>query len=405
MTRPHSWNIDITNLPQLPEIKIGRGYDLLREFEKLNQLRSTGLADAIAFYSARIIEVTVADLALRLGLLQKDRTDDLFNLLWAISESGSVQEGYLACANTLRRIGNSARHMNRSIYPEEISTIIALLQVWITGWTKLASDGSIDLSQQPQWSSLTSDIISLTDNDAEKLTALLSKNDTLDSPYYTEPTLAAFVVERLVDNNEQAASAFSESLLARFPDDARSRQVRALYLSRNGRFAESIALLQELKHKDTETLGILGGAHKNIWLQTNNLEELKKAYSLYMEKPIIGARNYYLTLNSAATALWLKMFKESWLLAQKTINIMSRFNVNENSLLRSKTAYWLTASYAEASFLLGRHKTALCLYQHAKEMDNTGGRWQRSATQLTVHMRYFKENRGYNKKYEKLIEK
>lgn len=403
MTRNHSWNIDVTSLPLLPEITIGRDYDLLREFEKLNQLRSTDLADAIAFYSARIIEVTVADLALRLGLLQKNRTDDLFNLILAISESGVVQEGYLACANSLRRIGNSARHMNRPIDPEEISTIIALLQVWITGWTRLASGGSIDLSQQPEWSSLTPDIITLTDNDVGKLASFLSKNSALNSPCYTEPTLAAFVAERLIDNKDQSASAFSESLLTKFPDDARSRQVRALYLSRNGLFDESIALLQDLKHKDAETLGILAGAHKNVWMQSNNIDELKKAHELYRQKPIIGVRNYYLTLNSAATALWLKMFNDSRLLSQKTIDIMSRLNVNENLLYRSETAYWLTASYAEASFLLGRYKTALDLYQHAREMDNIGGRWQRSATQLKVHMRYLKVDIRYHKEYEKLI--
>lgn len=390
--------------PALSTAPRPRGYPQLAvdaEVAKLLRLCGQGMSDAVAFYAGRIVEATSSDLISRLGLriASSGATDSTHTNLELIATSGRIDDGIVACANALRRIGNHARHMDREIRAAEESVIVGLVQLWTEQWLDLASTSAAAASRpRTDWSVLTPILRSMVRGAPGDMAALFDADPGTRERLLDEPTLASLLGERAVDAAVPHADAWTRQLLQRFPKDKRVQQVRALYLSRNARADEAVRVLEAVLRwrygDDRETLGILGGACKNLWLQGGQVSWLERAHGLYMRTPCDGARGYYLLINAAATALWLGDAGEARAQAFAAEEDLKRYGVDESYLLSASHAYWLSATLAEARLLMGKPAAALRLYRHARDSDRSGGRWARTRTQLRVHLRHLAPKAG-----------
>lgn len=390
-----SWHIDRGALPATPRFRSHFKLDLGTELGKLDRLRTVGLPDAVAFYAGRIVEATATDIISRLGLrTSKSGTrESTHTNLELIATSGRVDDGAVACANVIRRIGNHARHMDREIRTGEEAVIIALLQVWIESWMGFVK-GDRDDSVMPEsdWSELTRVVRQIVDGQPDELASLFDANDDCLPGLIDEPTLAGFLAERTVDAAMPHADRFTRKIVRLFPGDKRAQQIRALYLSRNARAAEAVRVLESVLRwrygNDRETLGILGGAYKNLWVESGDSKHLERSHAFYRRAPCDGEAGYYLLINAAATGLWLGDAVQARGQAYAAEENLKRYGIDEAYLLASTRAYWLTATLAEAKLLMGKIRPALRLYSHARDIDRSGGRWKRTRTQLSIHLRH-----------------
>lgn len=390
--------IDPTLLPTNLKLKGFEHIALGAELDALARVASLQLPEAVAFYAGRIVEATSNDLIARLGLRVPETT---FANLDVLANSGRCDDGWLTCGNVLRRIGNHARHMDRAVHPGEQATILALLQVWLESWAMLASpESSKPAATAADWSDLTPLIRRMVSGTPQELAGLFDADGNFTPRLTDEPALASFVGERLVDANLPLADGYTANLPRLFPKDKRAHQVRALYLSRNARAAEATPLLERLLRwrygGDRETLGILGGAYKNIWLGSGekSREFLQRAHAQYVRVPADGEFGYYLLINAAATALWLGDRAQARAQAYAAEQHLLNYGVDDALAMASPHAYWLIATLAEVRLLQGKIKPAVRLYTHARDVDRSGGRWQRTRSQLTVHLRYLNLPQG-----------
>lgn len=390
-----TWHIDRTALPSAPRLRDYPQFVIEAELDKLNTIREAGLPDAAAFYAGRIVEATCTDIISRLGLRtsKSSSSESLHTTLDLIANSGRIDDGVVACANVIRRIGNHARHMDRPILAGEEPTIIALLQLWVESWIAFVkSNPGATLLQESNWSELTPLMRQLVGGEPDQLASLFDANGACPSGFIDEPTLAGFLAERTVDAVMPQADGLTQELVRRFPKVKRVQQIRALFLSRNARAAEAIKVLEPVVRwrygDDRETLGILGGAYKNLWIETQDNAHLQRAHSYYRRAPCDGESGYYLLINAAATGLWLGDTAQARAQAYAAEENLKRYGIDETYLLGTDYVYWLTATLAEAKLLMGKVKPALRLYEHAQRTDRSGGRWKRTCTQLAVHLRY-----------------
>lgn len=390
-----NWHIDPGTLPATPRFRSHCKLDLGAELDKLDRLRAVGLPDAVAFYAGRIVEATTMDIISRLGLrTSRSSTPESTHInLELIATSGRVDDGAVACANVIRRIGNHARHMDREIRTGEEVVIVALLQLWIESWTEFVKGDRAD-SRVPEsdWSELTRVVRQIVGGQPHELASLFDANDDCPPRLIVEPTLAGFLAERTVDAGMSHADGFTRKVVGLFPKDKRAQQIRALYLSRNARAAEAVRVLESVLRwrygNDRETLGILGGAYKNLWVESGDSRHLERSHTFYRRTPCDGEAGYYLLINAAATGLWLGDAVQARAQAYAAEENLKRHGIDEAYLLGSTRAYWLTATLAEAKLLMGKVRPALRLYSHARDIDRSGGRWKRTRTQLSVHLRH-----------------
>ena len=385
-----SCHIDPIQLPVAFKLNGFEHIDLGAELDALSRIAPLQLPDAVAFYAGRIVEATSNDLIARLGLRVPEST---FANLDVLASSGRCDDGWVACGNVLRRIGNHARHMDRPVHASEQATILALLQIWLESWAALASPGrGVAAVTAVDWSDVTPLVRRVVSGSPHELEGLFDADGRCSPRFTDEPALASFVGERLVDANLSVAQSYTANLLRIFPKDKRAHQVRALYLSRNARATEAAAVLERLLRwrygSDRETLGILGGAYKNIWLDGGSHEFLQRAHAQYARNPADGEPGYYLLINAAATALWLGDSALARAQAYAAEQHLLNYGVDEALALSSAQGFWLTATLAEARLLQGKTKSATKLYAHARDVDRSGGRWQRTRRQLAVHLRH-----------------
>lgn len=368
------------------------GTDLANELKKIVFVRGQGLPDAVAFYAGRLVEVSSEDVVKRMGYRPSDSVSEHLDL---IGMSPRIDDGSLACGNALRRMSNHARHMDRPILAGEEDTVLAMLQLWLEwywdfiGLHVVAVDG---ISALKDWSDMTPTIRKLVRGNKDELQDLVKADGSLDEHLFDEATIAAFVGERLTDARLSAAQAVTRNAVILFKNDKRLRQVRALYLSRNDCAEEAVIelnrVLQWRYGQDNETLGILGGAYKNLWMKSGEESMLLAARRFYTQVPHDGRANYYLLINAAATALWLGNSSDARSYAFQALEALKRFGVTEQWAMSANSNYWLIATLAEAQLIWGKTKSASDLYKRAKSIDMTEGRWARTWEQLKVHLRF-----------------
>ncbi len=145
--------------------------------------------------------------------------------------------------------------------------------------------------------------------------------------------------------------------LAKFKDDLRLVQLQALALARTGATRRANAILEKLRlsgHQDEETLGILARTHKDFWQFSTDADEKKEhlrlSFELYSDA---YERNggYYSGINAATTALLYGEKEQARKLAEEVADICSA--TLEFISPDSGERYWLEATLAEASLILG----------------------------------------------------
>lgn len=387
------WEIPVEEIPQnVGEIKIGL-YSLADELAKIQKLKGQEMSDAIALYSGRIVEA-MSRQAIELAKINVEDITETATNLDMLYLYGEIDQASLASAHSLRRFGNEARHpFNQQIGMEEEPTIVGLLQ-FVIEWYACKFPHGLNEAQEN---------IANIEWPGNKLLRrlafggpdeLMFSNEDMNC-LLNDRCLAGFAGERLIDCKAQLADAFTDKAFKKYRNERRLVEMRALFLSRNGNSRKALAFAKthleprlirnkkKISLPEADPFGILGGAYKNYWIDNFQKDKgisLEEAHKCYSDGSKLCPGNYYLRVNVAATALWLGAVEQAKNQAKK---VLEQFQDHppHNSL-----NYWLAATLAEANFLAGNHDKAHGLYELAKNLDTTGGRWERTRQQLAVHL-------------------
>lgn len=145
-------------------------------------------------------------------------------------------------------------------------------------------------------------------------------------------------------------------------DSLRARQLRALALSKMGDDQQALDLLEPLIEAggdqiDAETVGILGGVYKRMWLAGNGPLKLAQALSAYQVgytrtgEPYVGINVATLALLSGDRSRGERMASE----------VLAKLGARD----ASKLHYWDRATIGEAYAVLGKREEALEWYRQA----------------------------------------
>jgi tetratricopeptide (TPR) repeat protein len=140
----------------------------------------------------------------------------------------------------------------------------------------------------------------------------------------------------------------------------RARQLRGLALAKEGRTAEAIQLLEQLRHEgelDAETGGLLAGRYKDQWRRSRDHAAREAAYQLYRETyertgdPFNG-------INAAAMALQCGDKPTMNRLASQVREAVEKLPAGERD-------HWMLATLGEAYLLEGRLEEGRDSYRKA----------------------------------------
>jgi tetratricopeptide (TPR) repeat protein len=174
----------------------------------------------------------------------------------------------------------------------------------------------------------------------------------------TDDASVLIVVASLIDANhlEKALEILESSGLS----DLRALQLRALALGKSGNLSEAKDLLRKLVEQgesDPETLGILGGRYKQLWIQSDQSDRssLLASYDTY-KRAYESSKNTYAGINFAATALYLNKRTEAAVTANQLLDTMKPETLDD---------HWGRATYAEACLLCEKFDEARSWYEKA----------------------------------------
>lgn len=363
-------------LPEVTGLK-NHSFRMADDLERLDRVWRAEAFEAVALYAARVLEVLSAR-ALRDTGLPSDRavaadlgTLGQFNLLAGPS---------LAWCHALRRIGNDARHVRRSVDGGDAGLSLLFLER-LLGWffcsfrfgPKLAT---LTRDRQRLWP-LLGPLPGLMDllesggtfpaTDVLRLTQSKNASDV----FFCSPALPAVLAELLLEVGEKDAAAEALGVaLERFPDDLRLLQLRGLHLSRTGKLDEALRVLEPLRARypqgpdDTETEGLVAGVYK----RRGELERSQRAYAAGWKSS--GKTNTYLGVNAATLALMMGNVQEA---AQTAEEVRSRLAARLVLLRRREGSeavtlnFWDHVTLAEAHLVLNRIEDAVPAYREAFE--------------------------------------
>ena len=172
------------------------------------------------------------------------------------------------------------------------------------------------------------------------------------------------------------ANAMGESLIAcdiaaealkNWAEDVELWQIKALALARMGSREQAQEILLKLRneaHDDVETLGLLARIYKDLWLATGDPKDLKLAHAAYAEAYKHSPQSYWVGINAATLAFAMdKRGLASTLVAQ-----LRQFCLEALKTASGDAQYWLTATLAEASLVLGDIAEAEHRYAEASKI-------------------------------------
>jgi hypothetical protein len=151
----------------------------------------------------------------------------------------------------------------------------------------------------------------------------------------------------------------------------------ALALDRVGKRAESIALLERHKDKDTDVKGTLGGRFKRLWFDTDQAEYADRALQLYQDaldsalKSNDSDQIYYLAINVAFMKF---VYSQDQPAAQALAELAMKHATSPGNDV------WKTATVAEAHLYFGRTAEALAEYRRLLTLEVQD--WQLRSTSL-----------------------
>ena len=154
-----------------------------------------------------------------------------------------------------------------------------------------------------------------------------------------------------------------------FPNSIRPRQLRALALARRAEAGDLMAAqgilgeLEELGHRDPETLGIYARTWMDRYALSTDVLHLRKARDLYAEAFEGAQDDFYVGINAAAKSVLLggaEEVEKGKAFARQVQQIVG------SDLVRGD--YWKTATVAEVFLILGDYERAATRYAEAVTM-------------------------------------
>lgn len=380
----------INNLRREVLASVINGGKLGGDLHKLAKVYATDASEAVVFYCSRIVEAILKDIhAEFFGVRSAGRLVEIEKLLF---DYNLLPQNKYYWAKGLRLIGNEARHSFRAINKEKADCALIFLE-FIIKWYFCSIPKRQRLEtiyhsrdHQKQLSPSSSYMIALTLDDAwSDLNRIENVVMGRDPEYLLSipknPTIPLLLMEIFISNgNHGLATRIGEQLSptihkASGAYKTRLLQLKALMLSREGRFDEALQILEPIYNKqiiehpewlDDETLGILAGVYKRLSNHHNSRDFLRKSHEMYLW----GWRrngNTYLGINSAATALWLDEADAACRIADEVKQILAarRKFIQQKAGFLFDLNYWDLVTLAEAELLTGNTKRAMALYDEA----------------------------------------
>jgi tetratricopeptide (TPR) repeat protein len=366
------------------------------DLEHLETVLQAGAPEAAVVYCARILEALTADALWAAGL---EPGDNLFSNLETLRRYNLVPAATASWAHALRRTGNLIRHVRRHIESEDVQLALLFIERWLEWFfcsfrqgrrlaTLTRDGGQVGLGND----AALQRIFELLENLEQNLDTVLRELPLwLEGELLRAPAAAGVLAELLLDRGRYAdAERVLDAVLTCFPDDLRLLQLQCLCWSRTGDLDRALACLEALheQHQDDETVGILAGIYKRLWLGGRGADWLTRAARAYRFgwKASRGA-NAYLGINAASLALWAGFPAESRVLADRVCQLLIRRATVLAGDEAGSLNYWDQLSLAEGELLAGRIGRARRLYQQAfASSQDQNGRDQVARQQLRQNL-------------------
>ena len=413
-----------------------------RDLVALSQLGQCNLAmtPALCFFAGRMVEVAVATEYSRHmsghGSSKADHLPGLDEQINQLQQLGALGSLTAACIHEVRKLGNKVRH--RATFPSEQEAAFCLAMLkgalpWMAGdsggqvqkicdaldITKLDSEvrrllnaatlanpsvGYAELLQtapsllytlkkdQPAFPTavtnwVTQQCIAAKRFDlAGELIAPFLLNHDADAPQlrpdkddgYRVSHFNRLLALRLSRMGEAGAAVGFLTPLA----------IRARYLAADG---DPVALRTSNSHTYAETLGILAGAHKSLWMAQHRPADLALMTRLYQRALDAEPWNSYLAINAAACAAWRGDLKTARGICVALLEHfeLSRTVAEEKGAVNSVNI-WDVLTHAEALLLNGQHALAIERYRDAHQAFGIphAGDIRRAYIQVCIHAQH-----------------
>jgi hypothetical protein len=372
-----------------PRVRAFRAADYALESDLgwLDRLRALGAAEGIVLYCVRILEVLAREAVAAL-FVPGERLADNLNLL---HDYDWLPGAALRPLHRLRALGNDARHALRPLSRHDAELgygiVLRALHWYFCEFRHGPRLRTLTVHNGPLETLLPASVADLLERlDAQLDEAAFLDSLRLDQPdpeVLLSPLVPALLVETLLGRSRlDEARRVLRAALDRFGSDPRLRQLQGLYLSRSGDLAQARACLEAIPTTgtpaDEETLGILAGVVKRQWqARPKDRATLTRCQQLYRQGwERSQARNPYLGINAATTALWNRQPGVARALAEQ---VRALLEGRQRCLAQGEDArglsYWDEVTLAEACLLLDdreqarRHYRAACT-RHAAQVDN-----------------------------------
>lgn len=184
----------------------------------------------------------------------------------------------------------------------------------------------------------------------------------------TKPEIYQVLTETMIQLGEplMAYDLITEGL-KQWDNDRRLKQLLALALARSGASERANMILRELVNaglSDEETISLLARTHKDLYLKTSDPEQKKHQLSLAAQRYTQAYQlsgGYYSGINAATMAMLSGDQETAFRIARQVQNLcLDKLEQQEN--------YWLLATLAEATLILGLESQAHELYEKAVQI-------------------------------------
>ncbi len=371
--------------PALADYHSGH-FQLGRELRRLVAVREAAAVEAVVFYGARVLEALSGA---ALEAIQIPASVSVFSNLLALEQYSLLTTGPLYSAHALRRLGNTARHIQGELTPANADVALVLTERILT-WFFLDLRRVLDPSDERPLRSLCRDQGDLqlaVDSNLRQAAAIADDAGRTCAGDWEElarrhgaallstAVLPAMIAELWLGRGLTGSTLhLLRDALVRHPDDSRLLQLQLLALSRQGDLQsarERIDLLMARNSEDEETLGIAAGVYKRIWRHDPAaIQWLSASHKLYRTGwKQSKQQNAYLGINAATTALWHARTDVSRRLALEVEQLLRgrAERLRQSCRTNIRADFWTQATLAEALLLQGRSEAAAAAFHVAGE--------------------------------------
>jgi hypothetical protein len=412
------------------------GQSRSRELHAITELGRCNLATApsLCFFAGRVVEVGVTSKWTRFQTSYGEQISNsrlsLDEQIHHLQQLGRLDDISAACIHEVRKLGNRVRHQAAFPTLSQAAFCLAMLKVALP-WLADENGAEVQavcsthnvtaLDQEVQWLLNAETLSARSLHFASLLQGapnLLSGLNRVEPPYPTDITnwvtqqcirvkrldLAGCLIARFLLNGNADAPHLR-------PDrDSHHRvsyfhRLVALRLSRMGNSALAIEILTDLgrqanylatdgspiplrsynSHAYAETLGILGGAYKTLWMARREPASLVRTAALYQQALQAEPWNTYLAINAAACLAWAGDVPAARSICSFLIKQLEP-TPNGREIGRSANL-WNMLTQAEALLLSGQHERAIERYRSVGRQFNEtyAGDIRRAIFQVRIH--------------------